>query len=125
MAKKKKKVVDLTLGEFLVLMEKYPERPDIPDDYVKPKPMSMNVLPESESIYRIQELEKEGFDFGIDTDILIKVINGNGFWTNEGCFEKIEECSIDFDYKCFYSIYGMYYFEDYGKVWALTKGELK
>ena len=141
MAKKKRKnkiatkrCKNITLEEFLQLMQRYstPEDYDhIPDTPKKPTA--------DEILRELKEYQAKGIDLDISYEILEKLELSYGFWTIYGYvrmgwwdinYEKkcivVPDDSRDFDFALANNSEDeLFYFKDYGKTWALTEEELK
>lgn len=82
----------------------------------------------TQKLCRLENIEEE---LGIELDILFKSIK-DGFvvrryfdWDYCRCFVNGTDITIDYDGKKFTNNYSDdWYFNDYGKTWALTKEEL-
>lgn len=91
-------------------------------------PNSIEIRTALEKLSKIEDIEEE---IGIDLTILFKAIM-NGFWyKNQYGYHQVDEYeyAIDLESSSLIKLYEengrTFYFEDYGKIWALTKEELK
>ena len=90
-------------------------------------------------LQKLGQLEDIEEEIGVDLFVYLKMTLGTKVFVKDKTYEQIFENGImeqkqitysySFDHKCFcVNIYGtktpIYYIEDYGKKWALTKEEL-